>query len=84
MTVRDGRPSVGGRLRALERRCAEALRPGCPGCKDGFGMRVVLVPLGEEQPPFNEHCRECGRAFGESEGLLMVLTEEGATGVHAP
>ena len=73
MTV-TGR-SVPGRLAALERRCAQVLRPGCPACRDGFGVRVVIVPLGATRPPFSERCRTCGRAFGHDEGAVVLITE---------
>ncbi len=61
------------RLRALERRCAEALRPGCPHCREGYGARVFIVDHDEALPPFDARCHVCGRAFDSSEGIKMII-----------
>ncbi len=73
MTTRDGRPSVPCRLRALERRCADALRPGCPHCREGYGVKVYVVDHDEALPPFEARCHVCGRAFDSSEGIKMII-----------
>lgn len=75
MTVGSGRLSVGIRLRWLERRAGELLRPGCPHCRDGYGARVSVVRHGESDPPFSASCRVCGRAYDVSEGVRVFIRE---------
>ncbi len=75
MTGGSGRVSVGIRLRWLERRTGDLLRPGCPHCREGYGSRLFLVGHGEPEPEFNATCRVCGRAYQPSEGVRVFIRE---------
>lgn len=75
MTGRGGGSSVWLRLRWLERRAGDLLRPGCPHCRDGYGARVSVVRHGKPDPPFSAACRVCGRAYQPSEGVRVFIRE---------